>query len=70
MQLRESSRDKISLAQQLHQRESEVRHLEKALAQVRGDLLEKESLVARMREQVETARRDREVRQLGTVHRK
>lgn len=39
-----------------------MRHLENALSQVRGDLLEKEGLVVRMREQVETTRRDREVR--------
>lgn len=38
-----------------------MRHLEKALAQVRGDLLEKEGLVVRLREQVESAKREKEV---------
>lgn len=60
-QLQASSRDKELLTQQLHQKESEVRHLEKALAQVRGDLLEKEGLVVRLREQVESAKREKEV---------
>jgi hypothetical protein len=60
--LRESSRDKTLLTQRLHQKEGEVRNLERALAQVRGDVLEKEVLVVRMREEVEAAKRDREVR--------
>jgi hypothetical protein len=50
------------LNQRLHQKEGEVRNLERALVQVRGDVLEKEVLVVRMREEVEAAKRDREVR--------
>ena len=60
-QLQESSRDKALLTQRLHHKEGEVRHLEKALAQVRGDLLEKEGMVVRLRDQVESAKREKEV---------
>lgn len=58
LQLRESSRDKTLLTQQVRQRESEVRHLEKALALVRG---EKEGLLVRTREQLEAGKRASEV---------
>ena len=41
------------MAQQLDQREKELRHLEIAMSQVRRELLEKENEVVKVREEME-----------------
>lgn len=58
LQLRESSRDKAILSQKLREREEEIRQLEKAVGQVRGDLLGKEREVLQLRELLERTRKE------------
>lgn len=49
------------MAQQLNQREKEIRHLEMAMSQVRGELSEKENEVVKVREDVEKTKKASQV---------
>lgn len=61
LQLRESHQDNAVLTQQLHKREEEAQHLEKALGQARKELSEKESQIVRARHQAEMTKKASEV---------
>ncbi len=53
LQLRDTSKEKTLLTQQLQQREKEVKHLEQALSRLREGMMEKENQIIQLKEVIE-----------------